>query len=80
METQSPEQPDDSRQDLAESLRDSIRAKTNGGIRSLEVTVSGASIVISGRTSRYYYKQLATSAVLTSLKRHEVQNQIRVDS
>ncbi|MBI1311384.1 hypothetical protein GC176_08765 [bacterium] len=80
MGTQFSETPDGSRRELAEELRDSIRAKTNGSIRGLEVTVNGSSVVISGRTSRYYYKQLATSAVMASLARHELQNEIHVGS
>ncbi len=80
METQSRPKPDGSRRELAESLRDSIRAKTNGGIRSLEVTVNGASVVISGRTTRYYYKQLATSAAMALVNQRELQNDIDVES
>jgi hypothetical protein len=79
MEAQSPRTPDDSRRELAESLRDSIRVKTNGGVRSLEVTVNGASIVVSGRTTRYYYKQLATSAAMAIMNQHTLQNDINVE-
>lgn len=78
MEPKSSQEPDRSTQNLAELLRDSIRIRTNGSIRSLEVTVNGDSIVISGRTSRYYYKQLATSAALATSQQHELSNQIEV--
>jgi hypothetical protein len=80
MESQTPEEPDGSSQNLAELLRDSIRIRTNGSIRGLEVTVNGESIVIAGRTSRYYYKQLATSAVLATAQQHELSNQIEIAS
>lgn len=79
MESQPPDGAGDPGQKLAESLRDSIYLKTNGGIRGLEVTVTGKSVVVSGRTSRYYYKQLATSAVLTASQQHDLTNSIRVD-
>ncbi len=79
MESQSSEIADGTPQNLAESLRDSIRIRTNGSIRGLEVTINGGAIVISGRTSRYYYKQLATSAVLAAIEQHELTNQIQVE-
>ena len=79
MDSQSPDTSDSSFQNLAESLRDNIRVRTNGGIRSLEVTINGDSVVISGRTSRYYYKQLATSAVLATVDQRELTNQIQVE-
>ena len=80
MDSHSPDTVDAGRQGLAESLRDSIRSRTNGQIRDLEVTVNGSAIVISGRTSRYYYKQLATSAALTVDRPHELTNQIEVEA
>ena len=80
MDSLSPEPADGSPRNFAESLRDTIRAQTNGQIRGLEVTVNGPAIVISGRTSRYYYKQLATSAVLRAAQQHELTNRIEIDS
>ena len=79
MESQSLDTVDGTTQNLAESLRDSIRARTNGSIHRLEVTINGGAVVISGRTSRYYYKQLATSAVLAAIEQHELTNQIQVE-
>lgn len=79
MEFQSLDTADSTTQNLAESLRDSIRVRTNGSIRGLEVTINGGSVVISGRTSRYYYKQLATSAVLAAIEQHELTNKIQVE-
>ncbi len=80
MDIQSPELADSSPRNFAESLRDIVRTQTNGQIRGLEVTVNGPAIVISGRTSRYYYKQLATSAVLHAAQQHDLTNQIEIDS
>lgn len=45
-------------------IREEIQSRTNGAIRGLEVEVLEDSVVLSGRTTRYYYKQLATCAVL----------------
>lgn len=53
--------------DLIEMIRDCIMRRTNGAIRNLDVSLADGSIVISGRTSRFYLKQLATSAVLDEL-------------
>ncbi len=61
-------------------VRNVIEQRTNGSIHNLEVSVSGDSIVLCGRTTRYYYKQLATSAVLDELSTlsFEVKNGIHV--
>ena len=79
MESQLSDPADRSVQNLAESLRESIRTRTNGSIRGLEVTVNGGAVVVSGRTSRYYYKQLATSAVLAASTQHDLTNSIEVE-
>jgi hypothetical protein len=80
MESHLPDPDDNSGRDLVESLRDTIRSQTNGQIRGLEVTLDGTAIVISGRTSRYYYKQLATSAVLRAAEQHDLTNHIQIES
>ena len=45
-------------------IRCDVERRTNGAIRNLAVSILDGSIVLSGDTSRYYGKQLATSAVL----------------
>ena len=51
-----------------ESLEDQIRrlvqSRTGGRIHGLSVAVAGGEVVISGRTTTYYLKQLATHAAL----------------
>lgn len=64
----------------AESLREQItrlvQSRTGGRIHALSVDVIGGEVVISGRTTTYYLKQLATHAALdlagqfTSLSNH----------
>ena len=53
---------------LAETLADQIarlvQSKTGGRIDGLTVSVSGNGVIISGRTTTYYLKQLATHAAL----------------
>ncbi len=50
--------------DFVELIRSDVERRTNGSIRNLAVSFHDGSIVLSGETSRYYGKQLATSAVL----------------
>jgi hypothetical protein len=56
------------RSDLAETLGDQItrlvQSRTGGRIRGLNVEVIDRDVVISGRTSTYHVKQLATHAAL----------------
>jgi hypothetical protein len=51
-----------------ESLEDQImrlvQSRTGGRIQGLNVAVAGGDVVISGRTTTYYLKQLATHAAL----------------
>ncbi|HEV8004254.1 MAG TPA: hypothetical protein VGP63_30595 [Planctomycetaceae bacterium] len=53
---------------LAETLADQIarlvQSKTGGRIDGLTVSVAGNGVIISGRTTTYYLKQLATHAAL----------------
>lgn len=58
---------DDSDPEFVDLIRKCIVRRTNGAIRDLDVSLAEGSIVISGRTSRFYVKQLATSAVLDEL-------------
>lgn len=60
-------------QSLIELVRDVVARRTNGSIHNLEVSVDDGVIVLQGRTSRYYHKQLATSAVLDELAKSSVE-------
>lgn len=68
----------DSPQNLAERIRDDINEYTNRSIRSLDVSVHQNRIVVSGRTSRYYYKQLTTRAVFGIVSDLDLDNRIEV--
>jgi hypothetical protein len=56
------------RSGISESLEDQItrlvQSRTGGRIVGLNVAVNGGEVVISGRTTTYYLKQLATHAAL----------------
>jgi len=49
---------------LAEQITRLVQSRTGGQIVGLHVAVSGADVIISGRTTTYYLKQLATHAAL----------------
>jgi hypothetical protein len=49
---------------LAEQIMRLVQSKTGGKIVGLNVSVTGADVIISGRTTTYYLKQLATHAAL----------------
>jgi hypothetical protein len=68
----------DSPQNLAERIRDDINEYTNRSIRSLDVSVYEDSVVVSGKTSRYYYKQLTTRAVYGIVSDLNLDNRIEV--
>ena len=63
---------------MIESLERQICEKTNGGIRDLRVEVTDDQIIVSGRTTRYYVKQLATTAVRELLQDDQLLNRIEV--
>ncbi len=66
--------------DLVDLIRSCIVRRTNGAIRNLDVSLVNGAILISGRTSRFYVKQLATSAVFDEMPIGflELQNGIEV--
>ena len=59
----------ESSQTLAESIEKSVQLRTKGMIRGLHVEVGNRGVVVSGRTSTYYTKQLATHAVLDAVEK-----------
>lgn len=63
---------------MIESLERQICEKTSGGIRDLRVEVTDDQIIVSGRTTRYYVKQLATTAVRELLQDDQLLNRIEV--
>lgn len=49
---------------LGQQIMRLVQSRTGGRIQGLSVEVAGGEVVISGRTTTYYVKQLATHAAL----------------
>lgn len=63
---------------LVQEIGERVARRTNGRIRDLEVEINDGVVRLRGRTTRYYFKQLATSAVLDSGFGFELENEISV--
>lgn len=63
---------------LADQIERLIRERTSGLIRSLHVDVYSHEVVINGRASTYYAKQLATHAALEACENYALTNDIEV--
>jgi hypothetical protein len=63
---------------LTETIERYVRSRTGGSIRGLVVQVRDEEVVLSGRTSSYYNKQLATHAALEALEDVPLSNEIEV--
>ena len=55
-----------------------VRLRTGGMIRGLKVEIDDGDVVISGRTSTYYNKQLVTHAALDAAETVTLTNDIEV--
>ncbi|MDA0835625.1 MAG: hypothetical protein O2955_12525 [Planctomycetota bacterium] len=55
-----------------------VRKRTGLLIRDLQAQVNDSEVLLTGRTSTYYTKQLATHAVLDALKMVNLTNDIEV--
>ena len=66
-------------QDLSQSIETVIRTRTSGLVRGLHVLVlDDGEVVITGRTTTYYAKQLATHAALEVCDDRILTNDIEV--
>lgn len=65
-------------QSLIARIEQSVHSRTGGRIRGLRVEIVDGEVVISGRTSTYYSKQLATHAVLSAVEDVSLTNEIEV--
>lgn len=66
-------------QSVAERVEQTVLARTGGRIRGLRVQLAGDRLVITGRTSTYYSKQLATHAAIDAAETtFPVQNEVEV--
>lgn len=63
---------------LAVRVERSIRQRTSGMIRGLRVDVLPGEVLITGRASTYYAKQLATHAALEACDSLTLTNDIEV--
>ncbi|MEX0727377.1 MAG: hypothetical protein WD065_13970 [Planctomycetaceae bacterium] len=55
-----------------------VRKRTGVMIRNLRAKVNNGDVLLTGRTSTYYTKQLATHAVLDAIKLVNLTNDIEV--
>jgi hypothetical protein len=67
-----------SRQDLADRIDRQVRQRTTGLIRDLKIEVLPGEILLTGRASTYYAKQLATHAALDACDHLTLTNDIEV--
>ena len=66
-------------QDLANCVEKVVRSRTSGAIRDLNVVVVNKShVILSGRTTTYYAKQLATHAAMNANQDIVISNEIEV--
>ncbi|TXT20601.1 MAG: hypothetical protein FD138_4194 [Planctomycetota bacterium] len=69
---------DFSARELADTVERYVRLRTGGTIRGLHVDVTDGEVILSGRTSTYYNKQLATHAALDAASELSLTNEIEV--
>ena len=64
---------------VVERIERVVRLRTGGMIRGLHVEVGEGRVVLTGRTSSFYNKQLATHAALGALGDQTLSNLIQVN-
>ena len=64
--------------EIAETVERYVRLRTGGTIRGLHVEVEDGEVILTGRTSTYYNKQLATHAALDAADELSLTNDIQV--
>ena len=64
---------------LVRKLREDIAERTHDSLRNRDVSRADGSVIVSGRTSRYYYKQLTTRAVFDLISDLNLENRIEID-
>ncbi|HTN01984.1 hypothetical protein [Planctellipticum variicoloris] len=63
---------------LARLVEQNVRQRTNSVIYGLRVQVQDGQLVISGRTSSYYHKQLISHAALDAAEEASIRNDVEV--
>jgi hypothetical protein len=64
--------------ELHDTLTRAVVERTNRMIVDLQINITKSEIVIWGRTRAYYYKQLASQAILAELTGIPIANEIQV--
>jgi hypothetical protein len=64
--------------ELQDNLTRAVHERTNRTIGDLQINITESGIVLWGRTRAYYYKQLASQAVLSESTGFPVVNEIQV--
>jgi BON domain len=65
-------------QELTSSIKHRIHSRTHGRVWNLHVEIDGQAVVLRGRTSTYYTKQLAQHGALEITSDKAVVNDIEV--
>lgn len=65
-------------QDLTSTIKHRIHSRTHGRVWNLHVEINGQAVILRGRTSTYYTKQLAQHGALEILAGNSVVNHIEV--
>lgn len=71
--------PDRNRDRVGQRIENVVRLRTGGMIRGLHVEVGETSVVLTGCTTCFYNKQLATHAALGALRGQTLKNLIEVN-
>lgn len=66
------------RVELANRVEQCVRSRTSGMIRGLRVEVNDGQVVITGRASTYYAKQLVTHAAFDAIAELPLCNEVEV--
>jgi osmotically-inducible protein OsmY len=74
-----PEQSEEERRQLARIKR-VIRRKTGGGVQQLAVEMRVGTLLLRGRCTSFYCKQVAQQAAMSFLPGQSIINEIEVDS
>ncbi len=68
--------PEDRR--LMERVESALCATGHGALRNVAVSVNGGIVILGGRVSSYYLKQVAQEAVLAVAGSHQIRNSVDV--
>ena len=64
--------------EMIDQVEQAILAKTGGRIHELQIRLESGCLIVSGRTSSYYNKQLVTHAIRGAVDDMTLQNEVEV--